>query len=252
MIHIERQNRVVILRMENGKVGALDLEFLQELREKLAQLHNEGTGAVVLTGTGSSFSAGVDLYRVLQGGNDYLRRFLPALEVCLRELLEFPRPIVAAVNGHAIAGGCVIVCACDHRIMAEGTGRIGVTELLVGVPFPDLLLEFVRERVASHHFQNIVYSGRTFSPFDALQVGLVDELASAETLLAKAIEVASRLAAISQQTFAITKAQIRRETLERAARYTRENEKAILEVWSSAETHDRIEAYLKKTIRKSS
>jgi enoyl-CoA hydratase len=191
MIHREHQNGAVVLRMEHGKVSALDLELLQELREKLAQLHKEPPRAVILTGTGSSFSAGVDLYRVLQGGNDYLSRFLPALEVCLRELLDFPCPIVAAVNGHAIAGGCVIVCACDHRIMAEGTSRIGVTELLVGVPFPDLPLEIVRASVASHHFQNIVYSGRTFSPSDALQVGLVDELAAPESLLARAIEVAS-------------------------------------------------------------
>jgi enoyl-CoA hydratase len=250
MIHREHQNGAVILRMEHGKVSALDLELLQELREKLAQLYNEPPRAVILTGTGSSFSAGVDLYRVLQGGNDYLSRFLPALEVCLRELLEFPRPIVAAVNGHAIAGGCVIVCACDQRIMAEGTGRIGVTELLVGVPFPDLLFEIVRASVASHHFQNIVYSGRTFNPSDALQVGLVDELAAPESLLPRAIEVASRLAAISQRTFAITKAQIRRETLERAARYTLEKEKATFEVWSSAETREMIEAYLKRTIGK--
>jgi enoyl-CoA hydratase len=250
MIHKEHKNGAVILRMEHGKVSALDLELLQELREKLAQLHKEPAQAVVLTGTGSSFSAGVDLYRVLQGGNDYLSRFLPALDVCLRELLEFPRPIVAAVNGHAIAGGCVIVCACDHRIMAEGTGRIGVTELLVGVPFPGLPFEIVRASVASHHFQNIVYSGRTFSPSDALQVGLVDELAAPENLLARAIDVASRLGAISQRTFAITKAQLRRETLQRAARYTRENEKAIFEVWSSAETREMIEAYLKRTIGK--
>jgi enoyl-CoA hydratase len=252
MIHRDHQNGVVILRMEHGKVSALDMELLQELREKLAQLHKERVPAVVLTGTGSSFSAGVDLYRVLQGGNDYLRTFLPTLEVCLRELLEFPRPIVAAVNGHAIAGGCLIACASDHRIMAEGTGRIGVTELLVGVPFPDLPLEIVRASVASHHFQNIVYSGRTFSPSDALQVGLVDELAAPETLLAKAIEAASRLSAISQRTFAITKAQIRRDILERAERYTRENEKAIFAVWSSAETREIIETYLRRTIGKSS
>src|SRR5262245_32023000 len=112
MIHREHQNGAVILRIEHGKVSALDLELLHELREALAELRKESARAVVLTGTGSSFSAGVDLYRVLQGGGDYLGRFLPSLEACLRELLEFPRPIVAAVNGHAIAGGCVIVCGC--------------------------------------------------------------------------------------------------------------------------------------------
>src|SRR5262245_34925086 len=105
MIHREHQDGAVILRMEHGKVSALDMELLQELREKLAELHKEPARAVVLTGTGSSFSAGVDLYRVLQGGNDYLSRFLPTLEVCLRELLEFLSTIVAAVMAHAIVGG---------------------------------------------------------------------------------------------------------------------------------------------------
>ena len=96
--------------------------------------------AVIVTGSGSSFSAGVDLFRVIKDGPEYGRRFLPVLDDFLRAALTLPKPMVAAINGHAIAGGCILAAACDHRIMTEGNGRIGIPELAVGVPFPALPL----------------------------------------------------------------------------------------------------------------
>ena len=78
--------------------------------------------AVILTGSGSSFSAGVDLFRVLKDGPEYGRRFLPVLDNFLRAALTLPKPMIAAINGHAIAGGCILAATCDHRIMSEGDG----------------------------------------------------------------------------------------------------------------------------------
>src|SRR5262249_16205419 len=144
MIHKETFNDLVVLRLEHGKVSALDLDLLVTFRECLIELRGSRCRGVVLTGTGSSFSAGVDWRRVLEGGGEYLKKFVAALDAALQELFEFPRPVIAAVNGHAIAGGCIVVCACDYRIMADGNGRIGVTELLVGVPFPATPLEILR------------------------------------------------------------------------------------------------------------
>ncbi len=240
MIYREDRNEVAVLRMEHGKVSALDLEMLLEFRSRLDELQREPRRAVILTGTGSSFSAGVDLYRLLEGGREYLDRFLPALDAALRQLYEFPRPVVAAVNGHAIAGGCIIACACDFRLMSAG--RIGVTELLVGVPFPALPLEIIRASVAPQHFQSILYTGRTYTPPEALHVGLVDEVVQDEALLDRACDVARRLAAISPRAFEITKSQIRR--------YGRDLDAAILETWTCPETRAAIEAYLEKTIRR--
>ena len=90
------------------------------------------------------FSAGVDLKRLAAGGPGYAATLLPALSDCFARLFFHPRPVIAAVNGHAIAGGCVLACAADRRLGARGPGRIGVTELLVGVPFPALALEIMR------------------------------------------------------------------------------------------------------------
>src|SRR5262245_14622366 len=156
--------------MRHGKVNALDLELLLALRDTFAGLRD--ARAVVLTGAGRSFSAGVDLRRLLDGGATYTAEFLPALQSACRALFEHPRPVVAAVNGHAIAGGCVLVAACDRRIMAAGT--IGVTELAVGVPFPTVPLEVLRHAVGPAT-ADLVLTARTMTPEQALAVGLVDE-----------------------------------------------------------------------------
>src|SRR5262249_50428352 len=152
--------------------------------------------AVVLTGTGSIFSAGVDLFRLTREGADYVRQLLPLLSRFLRALFGFPRPVVAAVNGHAIAGGCIIALACDARVMAAGGGRIGVPALLVGVPFPTAAVEIVRFAVPPDHLQSLIYTGRTLPVEDALDAGLVDEVVAPDALLTRAEEMAQQLALI--------------------------------------------------------
>src|SRR5262245_9944474 len=126
--------------MNHGKVSALDLELCEAIS---AALRDFDSGPVVFTGTGNVFSAGVDLWKVADGGAEYIRAFLPALVDAFDAVFTCPVPVVAAINGHAIAGGCVLAAACDHRIMTSGPARIGVPELLVGVPFPGLALDIV-------------------------------------------------------------------------------------------------------------
>src|SRR5439155_20790444 len=123
---------IVTLRLAQGKAAALDVQLLEALQRELSAA--EDAGAVDLTGSGSSFSAGVDLFRLVDGGADYVRRFFPQLRDALRQLFAMPVPVVAAANGHAIAGGAIFVFACDVRLMSGG--RIGVPELLFGVPLP--------------------------------------------------------------------------------------------------------------------
>ena len=113
--------------------------------------HDPPVKAVILTGTGSSFSAGVDLFRVVKDGPEYGRRVLPRARRLLRAALTLPKPMIAAINGHAIAGGCILAACCDHRIMVEGTGRIGIPELAVGVPFPALPLQIMAARLPTPH-----------------------------------------------------------------------------------------------------
>src|SRR5213592_706704 len=134
MIELSERDGVALLRLADGKANAMSLDFCEALTARFAALSS--ARAVVLTGTGTIFSAGVDLVRLLEGGAPYIRKFLPTLSTMLVTVFSHPAPVIAAINGHAIAGGCVLACAADRRVMAGNGGRIGVTELLVGVPFP--------------------------------------------------------------------------------------------------------------------
>ena len=143
VIDVEFRNDVAILYMRHGKANALDVEFCRALATQIDDLA-ESAQAVVLTGTGTIFSAGVDLLRVMDGGTEYVRDFLPVLADFCTTIFSFKNPLVAAINGHAIAGGCVLSCMADRRIIAQGGSRVGVPELLVGVPFPAAPLEAMR------------------------------------------------------------------------------------------------------------
>ncbi len=250
MIHRENSDSVAVLRMEHGKANAVDTDLFAAVLGELDAVEASGARALVLTGTGSMFSAGVNLFRVLEGGRPYLEEFLPMLAAVIRRLFTFPRPIVAAINGHAIAGGCILAAACDHRIMNREKGRIGVTELLVGVPFPAYALEALRFLMPERRLQDLVYSGRTMGAAEALEIGLVDATAASGELLEDACRAAVRMGGLSAEAFAVTKRLIRQPTLERMERMAAETDAELLELWSHPEAQARIRAFLEQTVGK--
>ena len=249
MITREDVGDISVIRLSHGKVSALDVALCGAIVEAVTAVASGPQRALVLTGTGSSFSAGVDLFQVLEGGGGYLARFLPAMQTLFRALLECEKPLVAAINGHAIAGGCIMAATCDYRVMAEGKGRIGIPELLVGVPFPMVPFEIVRARVAPHVFRQLVFAGRTVEAQEAVGLGLADEAAPPESLMAQALKAAERLASIPAITFALTKRTFTAPVLERIASAARLNDEAI-EAWSSAAVQQRIRAYVAETVGK--
>jgi enoyl-CoA hydratase len=239
VIDVDRHGDVHVVRMRHGKVNALDLELLLALRDTFAGLRE--ARAVVLTGEGRSFSAGVDLRRLLDGGPAYTAEFLPALNGACRALFEHPRPVVAAVNGHAIAGGCILVAACDRRVMAGGT--IGVSELAVGVPFPTVPLEVLRHAVGPAT-ADLILTARTMTPEQALAVGLVDDVVAPEDLMGHALREAERLAGMPVDTFAVTKAQLRRDAVRRIDADGPLDADRLLAAWTSTEVRAAIGAFL--------
>ena len=245
----EDRDAVAVLRMAYGKVSALDPALCQAMAAEIARLEQEPVRAVVLTGTGSAFSAGVDLHQLLSGGADYVRHFLPLMETFFRALLVFPKPLVAAINGHAIAGGCIMAAAADHRVMAKGPGRIGVPELLVGVPFPRLPLEIIASRVSPAVLRQVVYFGRTVHADEAVTLGFVDEAVEADHLVDRSVAVAQELSAIPPQTFALTKRAFTDGVLDRV-RAAIDSNIDVVETWLTPEVHDAIRRYLEKTIRR--
>jgi len=250
MIDTKLVDGIAVVTLAYGKVNALDTEFCEALAARFGELRASDAKAVVLTGQGKVFSAGVELIKLSQGGADYIRRFLPALHELCETVFFHSKPVVAAVNGHAIAGGAVLACCADRRIMARGQGRIGVTELLVGLPFPAMAFETVRATVPPRYLAEVIYSGATYEADAALTRGWIDEIAEPGELLEDALAVAQELAALSPAAFAHTKAQIRQPVAEHYARSGIATDKAATEIWCAPATLAYIRAYVARTLNK--
>jgi enoyl-CoA hydratase len=210
MIDFQDRDGVTVAIVRHGQVNALDTELLEELADAFRSFADNR--AVVLTGNERAFSAGVDLVRLIDGGRRYAEGFFTALDEAFGAAFACPVPVVAAINGHAIAGGCVLAATADVRIMSAGT--IGLPELKVGVPFPTVTLEIMRHLLGAG-LGPVVYGAAAYAPDAAAERGLIDEVSTPEDLLARAIERAAELGSGFPSPFAAVKAGLRAPALER-------------------------------------
>jgi len=228
---------VAVLTLSHGPVNALDLELLTAIPGALADV--AGAAAVVLTGAGRCFSAGVDLKRIVDGGAAYVAEFLPALSTAVLALFDHPRPVVAAVNGHALAGGCVLAAACDVRLMSGGT--IGLTELAAGVPFPTVPLEVMRH-AAGPATDRLVLTAERLEAAEAYRIGLVDELT--DDLLPAALARASALTAAPAEVYALAKRRLHGPAHDLIAARRELDDPGVTELWSAPSTRERLRGFL--------
>ena len=250
MIEAESRDGVALLKLVHGKANALDLELCNAIVAWFVAQRSAPEQAVMLTGQGRMFSAGVDLPRLLDGGPDYVRSFLHALHRLYDTVFHHPKPVIAAINGHAIAGGCVLACCADRRIAAREAGRIGVTELLVGVPFPAMAFEVMRFATAPQYFADVILSGATFPTDEAQRRGLIDGIVEPEALLQNALDAAKTLARLPAETFAMTKAQIRQPLTDRMAQHGPRVDAQAERIWTSADALEQVGRFVAKTLKK--
>jgi len=251
VIERERVDGVEVVRLAHGPVSAMDLELCTAIAETFTALADDPAPAAVLTGTGSAFSAGVDLRRIVDGGGDYVDEFVPALCAAFRAVFTLGKPVVAAVNGHAIAGGCVLAACADAVLMADGRGRIGVPEIKVGVPFPQVPLQVMIHAVGPVVTRRLVMGAQTHEPAAAREFGLVDEVVAPEALLERAVAIAkATVAEIPADTFATTKAELRRSALETMDRG--EGDEHVTEIWRRRASDGFIADYLARVTGKRS
>ncbi|MEM7781791.1 MAG: enoyl-CoA hydratase/isomerase family protein [Planctomycetota bacterium] len=243
MLEINETDEVVVIRLNHGKVNAMDLEFCCEFTRQLKELEESEAKAFVLTGNERAFSAGVDLKRLVNEPPDYLDQFLPALTICFQAVFEFKKPMVAAINSHAIAGGCILASGCDRRLIHENA-RIGLPESRIGVPLPSLAVEIMRFVASGKAFQEMVSVGQSYQGGEAVDVGLADRLVDPQTLLGEAVTMAKTLTAIPEVVFQISKQQMRKPVLKQAEWNQAQWEDRITELWKSNEIRSVIREYV--------
>jgi enoyl-CoA hydratase/carnithine racemase len=240
MIEIQTVGTVQVLTLSSGRVNAQDVELLQELTGALGELQRSGVGALVVTGAGRAFSAGVDLNRVVEGGAGYTDRLIPALSEAFEAMFCYPGPTVAAINGAAIAGGCVLACACDRRLISP-EAPIGASEVRVGVPFPVAALEVMRY-ACGDRAEDVLLGGGLYRGDEAIANGLAHRVI-AEDLVGAAVAEASDLGGIPVDAYRHTKAQLRAATVARM-REAGGIDSEVRQLWGADGTQRRIAAYL--------
>ena len=246
MLGVEH-GRVAVVTLDRPPANALTRAFFDELLQTLDRLRAPEVRAVVVTGTGRFFSAGLDLFEVFGYPPAEFDEFTTRFDAGFGALFAFPKPVVAAVNGHAIAGGAVLAAA-DVRLLANGEGRTGLTEILLGLPFPISVLEIVRWASAGPHLAELLYHGRTYAGEEARARRLADEIVAAGDLRARAIAAAEELAGREPAAFAATKLALRDDALRRleAARATGD---PVWDIWRTPATRAAVAAYRERTLR---
>src|SRR5262249_34646679 len=211
---------VRLLTLDRPPANALDETLLTDLGSALDDARaNDGVRAIVLTGAGEFFSAGFDLAAPRR--DEASTRALQALYRDTHvKLLAFPKPTVARLGGHAVAGGLVLVLACDYRLGREGDYRLGLNEVAIGASFPRVALEIVRLRRASARASELALGAGLYPASQATRLGVVDELLPPDTFDAVVLRRAARLAAFPREAYAHTKAALVTDALARVASET--------------------------------
>jgi enoyl-CoA hydratase len=208
VIDVEREaDGVTVLRLARPPVNALDLELVQAIVAGVTGAVDSGARALVLTGAGSCFSAGIDMKVAPSYDARQRRESVEAINEMVAAICAAPLPVVAAVNGHAFGGGLVIALACDVRLAARGDYKLALNEVAAGVPFPPGPLGVVRAELDPSVMRDLCLTGRSVGPEEALALRVLDELVEARELLGRARERALELAAFP--AYPVLKAQVR-------------------------------------------
>jgi enoyl-CoA hydratase len=223
----------------SGK-NALGSSVMEDL---LRRLRSAGDRPLLLTGAGDAFSAGLNLKEVAALDRPAMERFLLLLDDLVDALFGYPGPTVACVNGHAIAGGCVLVLCCDHRVAADDPAiRIGLNEVALGLEFPPKILAVARRRVPPRSLERVVLEGGLHPPRTALELGLVDEVAADPMRVAR--ERLEHLAAHPRAAYVATKRALRAGALELSEEARRHFRDHIVPAWCAPATKERVRAAL--------
>lgn len=208
-----QQGDVAVLRLDDGKANAVSHAMIAELRTSLDRAERESR-AVLLVGRPGRFSAGFDLSEMSKGQAAVRDLVTEGAEILLR-LLTFPRPVVAACTGHALAAGALMLLSCDLRIGASGSFKLGLNEVAIGMTPPLFMGELARHRLSQRLLVRATTLAEIFTPEGAVEAGYLDQVVSADALEAEALAATQRLSALPDPAFRNAKLRERGEVAHR-------------------------------------
>lgn len=238
----DREEGIRLLTLDRPPANAMTPQLLEDLSAALdTAREDDKVRAVVLSGEGRFFSAGLDL----RGGIDFSALAsspggnadpFAALRTCLLTFLRFPKPTVAMLSGHAIAGGLILVLACDYRLGLDGEYRIGLNEVEIGASFPRAAFEIVRLRVSHAQASELLLGAAIYPANQAPRLGVVDELLPERQFEETVMRRAARLGSFPREAYAHTKAALAAGAIASIEAETPQEAMRTAAVWISAES----------------
>jgi len=236
-VTLGRDQEIATLTMRRGKVNALNDAVVDELHERLNAIEaDKSLRAVILTGEGKFFSFGFDIPEFLSYSREAFTRYLEGFTSLYAYIFLFPKPVIAAINGHAIAGGCMIATACDHRLMVTGKAKISLNEVNFGSSVFAGNTAMLKHRVGGANSEQVLYSGKMYSAEEALKLGLIDCVASEEDLTHEALKVAKDLARKDSAAFKSIKNLLRGPVAEEMLKREGHSIREFVDIWYSENT----------------
>jgi enoyl-CoA hydratase/carnithine racemase len=243
-VSIEEHDDVAVVRVDRPPANAMDPGLLADAVAATEELAAAEPGAVVLTGRPGFFSAGADLKVVPTLDADGQRAMVDGINGLCMAWYGLPRPVVCAVNGHAIAGGLVFALCADYRV-AAADGRYGLTELRAGVPYPTMAIAVVAAELSAPAARRLVLRADLVDAADLRELGAFDEVVPNDEVLDRALVVARDLGALPSSAYAATKRRLRAPTLALAARLQAGEADPLGDAWTDADTASRAAAILR-------
>jgi enoyl-CoA hydratase len=212
-VSVSGSDGVVVLTVDRPPANALDIELMRDVVEAVERVAADLPGALVLAGREGFFSAGADLKAVPSYGQAEQRQMVQGINAMALGIYGLRCPVIGAITGHAIAGGLVLALCTDLRV-ASSAGRYGLTEIKVGVPYPQAAIGVVRAELAPHSARVLALGNQLIDAGECLRLGVFDEVVESDTVLPRALELARELASFPADTYARTKRELRGQTLE--------------------------------------
>ncbi|UCD36837.1 MAG: enoyl-CoA hydratase/isomerase family protein [Fidelibacterota bacterium] len=247
-INSEHEANVVFLELNHGVTNAINSQVVQELSESIqAVKSNPNIHAVVLTSSNDKFfSIGLDIPALIDLDEQDFTVFYKSFNRLCLDLFALPKLTIAAITGHAVAGGCILALCCDYRFVAEGRNLMGLNEIKLGVPVPYPADCILRNLVGDRNARDIMYHGEFYPPEDAFQLGLVDRIPPEEQLRPTVIKTAETLGADSPTAFQLIKRNRVEPIITRVHAGLEEREQLFVERWYSDFTRGKLREAIEK------
>lgn len=248
MITVDYRDDVAVVRLSRSVTNALNLELVNQLRDTLERIEHDPNVCGLVLGTSSDkfFSIGFDIPQLFDLTRKEFEIFYRAINQTCLDLYTMPKPTVAALTGHAIAGGCILALCCDDRFIADGRKLMGLNEIKLGVPVPYVADCVLQDLVGVRNAREIIDGGEFYATEASLRMGMVDQVLPLEQVVAKSIEKIKLAGASNREAFAQSKrarvAPIEAQVLARQEEETQ----LFMERWYSDEARERLREAMEK------